>query len=45
MNDYPHPISVRYKMELGFRFDLFLRVEKLGGRGDSVGVVLMVYHS
>lgn len=39
-------LSVSYKMELAFCFDLFLRVfwEVQVGRGDgSVGAVLMAY--
>lgn len=44
INDYP--ISVSYQMGLGFCFD-FERVgdRNSGGRNDSVGAMLMAYHS
>lgn len=44
INDYP--ISVSYQMGLGFCLD-FERVgdRNSGGRNDSVGAMLMAYHS
>lgn len=43
MNDYP--ISVTYKTCLGFCFDFESGGNRnSGGRGASVGAVLMAYH-